>query len=346
MAARKKYTGNGRSRKKRSDNKGSHLVNQTPEQKILEHLLSIKQQVLEREVLPFDVGRFARMPHNAFTQHQYGGFYNLLMIMIRSFVNGWDDPRFVTVGKAKEIGAEFKGEKTTMLWAPVFIKELNEDTGKEEVVAVRFRTFRVFNATQFANLAELDIPPLQKSTWGDTPIMERIEAVKQHALTNFNIEPTFVEMPFIPAPHYKPGLHQIVLPPSDEYRRPERFLQSLLHELIHATGAPGELGRFKQHEADFHGEQRAEYAYEEIVTQFATASLLAQYGFPHETKRSAAYIRSWYKAIEDKPDMLGQAIREAMAVINHIMKDNPLPEFSSDEDEEDTLREIALPEAA
>ena len=205
MAARKKYTGKGRSRKGRNGSKGSHLVKQTPEQKILEHLLSIKQQVLEREVLPFDVGRFARMPHNAFTQHQYGGFYNLLMIMMSSFVKGWDDPRFVTVGKAKEIGAEFKGERTTMLWAPVFIKELNEDTGKEEVVAVRFRTFRVFNATQFANLAELDIPPLQKSTWGDTPVMERIEAVKEHALTNFNIEPTFVEMPFIPAPHYKPG---------------------------------------------------------------------------------------------------------------------------------------------
>ena len=161
---------------------------------------------------PFDVGRFARMPHNAFTKHQYGGFYNLLMIMIRSFQFGWDDPRFVTVGKAKEIGAEFKGEKTTMLWAPPFIKEINEDTGKEEVVAVRFRTFRVFNVTQFANLAELDIPPLEKSNWGDTPVMERIEAVKEHALANFTNPPTFVEMPFIPAPHYKPELHQVVLP--------------------------------------------------------------------------------------------------------------------------------------
>ena len=104
--SRKKYTGN-----RRGGNSGSHLVKQTPEQKILEHLLSIKEQVLEREVLPFDVGRFNRMPHNAFTRHQYGGFYNLLMIMIRSFQNGWDDPRFVTVGKAKEIGAEFKGRE-------------------------------------------------------------------------------------------------------------------------------------------------------------------------------------------------------------------------------------------
>ena len=293
LRTRKRSSGKGTSGKRRGNNNGSHLVKQTPEQKIMEHLLSIKQQVLEREVLPFDTGRFACMPHNAFTKHQYGGFFNLLMIMIRSFTQGWEDPRFVTVGKAKEIGAKFKGEKTTTLWAPVFIKEINEDTGKEEVVAVRFRTFRVFNVTQFANLAELEIPALEKSNWGDTPVMERIEAVREHAMANFNVEPTFVEKAFIPAPHYKPEMHEIVLPPPDEYRRPERFLQSLLHELMHATGAPSEMARFEQHEADFHGEKMAEYAYEEMVVQFATASLLAQYGFPHETKRSAAYILSW-----------------------------------------------------
>ena len=174
MTARKKYSGKrssgkGTSGKRRGNNNGSHLVKQTPEQKIMEHLLSIKQQVLEREVLPFDTGRFARMPHNAFTKHQYGGVFNLLMIMIRSFTQGWEDPRFVTVGKAKEIGANFKGEKTTALWAPVFIKEINEDTGKEEVVAVRFRTFRVFNVTQFANLAELDIPRSKSPTGATLP---------------------------------------------------------------------------------------------------------------------------------------------------------------------------------
>lgn len=330
-----------KSTRRKRGNKGSHLVKQTPDQKILEHLLSIKEQVLEREVLPFDTGRFGHMPHNSFTKHQYGGFFNLLMIMIRSFQNDWDDPRFVTVGKAKEIGADFKGQKTTTLWAPVFIKERNEDTGELEVVAVRFRTFRVFNVTQFANLSELEIPQLERSNWGDTPIMERIEAVKEHALTNFNIQPEFVEQPFIPAPHYKPASHQVVLPPPHEYREPERFTQSMIHELLHATGAPSEMGRFKQHEADFHGEHLTEYAYEEMAVQFATASLLAQYGFRHETKRSAAYILSWYKAIEDKPELLGQAINEATSVVKHILRDNPLPDFSTDEEDEDVLQEAA-----
>ena len=110
---------------------------------------------------------------------------------------------------------------------------------------------------------------------------------------------------------------------------------------MHATGAPSEMGRFKRHEADFHGDQMAEYAYEEMVVQFATASLLAQYGFPHETKRRAAYILRWYKAIEDKSDLLGQAIREAMAVIKHILKNNPLPDYSSDEEGEPVLQEAA-----
>ena len=104
--------------KKSYRRKSSNMVKQTPEQKILEHLLLIKDQVIVREVLPFDVGRFAYMPFNAFTKHSYRGMYNLLMLMMQCFSHGWEDPRFVTVGKAKEIKADFRKQSTTMLWGP------------------------------------------------------------------------------------------------------------------------------------------------------------------------------------------------------------------------------------
>ncbi len=325
--------------KKSYRRKSSNMVKQTPEQKILEHLLLIKDQVIEREVLPFDVGRFAYMPFNAFTKHSYRGMYNLLMLMMQCFTHGWEDPRFVTVGKAKEIKADFRKQPTTMLWAPVIIKGRNEETGEEEVKAIRFRAFRVFNVEQFANRDELCIPPLPRSRWGDTPIMERIEAVREHALANFKVEPAFIEKAMISSPHYRPDSHEIVLPPPAEYHKPERFVQSLLHELMHATGAPSELNRFKKHKADFHGKRAQEYGYEEMVAQFATAFLITEYGFKHESKSSAAYILSWYKAIEDKPELLGQSIREAMSVIRHVLKDNPLPDYSQDE-------EMAEPEMA
>ena len=103
----------------------------------------------------------------------------------------------------------------------------------------------------------------------------------------------------------------------------------------------GSLSRFK---VNRYGSpcapQGGDYAYEEMVTQFSTAPLLTQYGFAHERKTSADYILSWYRSIEDKPELLGSAIKDAMAVIRFVNEDNPLPE-AADFEEEVALREAA-----
>ena len=316
---------------------GKRKRKRTPERKLLEYMLGLKEEVLEREVMPWDSGRLTHLPYNPFTGRRYGGLFNLLMLQVRAFGAGWTDPRFITRGKAKEIRADFRGQRMTQLWYPVQRKEVDEDTGEEEVVGVAYRPFFVFNAQQFANLAELDIPPLQVSTWGDTDVAGRIDAVKRHILTNFKHPPVMREEAMIRAPHYLPATHEVVLPPAREYRKPERFAQSMIHELAHATGAPGELGRFKVGE---YGKpcapQGGEYACEEMATQFATASLLMQYGFAHERKTSADYILSWYESVEDKPELLGLAVKEAMAVMRYINEDNPLPNAAIEDGAEET----------
>ena len=188
----------------------------------------------------------------------------------------------------------------------------------------------------------MDIPPLAVSDWGDTPAVERIEAVKEHMLANFKTPPVMREEAMIRAPHYRPATHEVVLPPTREYRKPERFAQSMIHELVHATGAPGELDRFKVNRFGSPcAPQGGDYAYEEMVTQFATASLLTQYGFAHERKTSADYILSWYRAIEDKPELLGKAIKEAMTVIRYVNEDSPLPSADDFEEDEQALQEAA-----
>ncbi len=315
---------------------------QTPEQKILEYMLGLKEEVLKREVMPWDSGRLGHLPYNPFTNHQYGGSFNMFMLQVRAFGTGWTDPRFVTRGKAKELKADFRGQRMTQLWYPMQRKQVNEDTGEEEVVGVYYRPFFVFNVEQFANLAELDIPPLQVATWGETSAAERIAGVKEHMLANFKAAPSMREEAMIRAPYYRPATHEVVLPPTREYRKPERFAQSMIHELVHATGASSELGRFKRSE---YGEPCAprggDYAYEEMVTQFATASLLTQYGFAHERKTSADYILSWYTTIENKPELLGSAIKDAMAVIRYVNEGNPLPHTPEFDGEEEVVMEEA-----
>ena len=321
---------------------GANAKKQSPEQKILEYMLGLKEEVLKREVMPWDSGRLGHLPYNPFTNHQYGGSFNLFMLQVRAFGTGWTDPRFVTKGKARELKADFRGQRMTQLWYPMQRKEINEDTGEEEVVGVYYRPFFVFNVEQFANLKELSIPPQPVSKWGDTNVIERIEAVKEHMLVNFKSAPAMCEEAMIRAPYYRPATHEVVLPPTREYPKPERFAQSMIHELVHATGAPSELRRFKRGE---YGEpcapQGGDYAYEEMVTQFATASLLTQYGFAHERKTSAAYILSWYRTIEDKPELLGLAIKDAMAVIRYVNDGNPLPNAEDFEDGDDEMLQEA-----
>ncbi|MXY45866.1 MAG: DUF1738 domain-containing protein [Chloroflexi bacterium] len=238
------------------------------------------------------------LPYNPFTKREYSGRFNLPMLLLSAYSHGWTDPRFVTVGKAKEIGADFRGQRTTPLWAPRPIKEKDEETGEERVRGVFFYVFRVFNARQFRNLEELEIPAVPRSRWGETTMMDRIEVIKEHVTVNFHTPPIFVEKAFIEAPYYLRDKHQIVLPPAAEYACPEGFAQSLLHEIIHATGASSELKRFKtQDDGALCALDTTDRAYEEIVTQFATAFLVTQYGFEHERRCSSDYIVSGFRVL-------------------------------------------------
>ena len=313
---------------------------QTPAEKIYKYMMELKDEVLERNVLPWDSGRVGYMAYNPFSGHQYSGLHNTLMLDIDQFLRQRTDARYVTRKKAVEIGADFKGAKMTHLWLPLPRREKNEDTGEEETVGVWFKSFFVFSVEDFNNLDELKIPAKPVYSWGDTPVAERIEAVSEHLLANFKRKPLIKEEARIRAPYYQPRTHEIGLPPTSQYMQPERYVQSKIHELVHATGASSELDRFK---ADKFGEpcspSGGDYAFEEMVTQFATAYLLKQYGFAHERKTSAAYILSWYKSIEDKPELLGNSIQMAMSVVRFINNANPLPQtlledISDDEDDE------------
>ena len=127
-----------------------------------------------------------------------------------------------------------------------------------------------------------------------------------------------------------------------EYANEQRYFQSLIHEVCHATGSPSELSRFKTND---YGRpctpDGKEYAFEEMVTQFATSAILALYGMPMEEEVSADYILSWYKSVEEDPSVLGRAMGQAIDIFKFIQKDNPLPQ--APEADEETAQEQHRP---
>ena len=305
--------------------KRSPATKEGVEEKILKHITGLKEEVLNREVLPWDSGRFMRLPYNPWTNHEYIGTFNLFMLQMRSYIEGWDDPRFITVGKAKELSGDFKGQTTTELWYPVVKKvERDEDEDsedREERTRLYFNIFRVFNVSQVKGI---DAPPLPGATWLGEDREETVAAIREHLTANFSKPPLYRTVAMLNAPSYSPGLHRIQLPPMSEYETLDRYVRSLIHETVHATGR--ELKRFKK---DEYGSpcapENGEYAFEEMVTEFATSALLTHYGLSHERRTSAAYILSWYRAIENDPKSLPNAIRAAMAAFRFVTGDNPLP---------------------
>ena len=276
MAAKKNYKRRRRTTMPpKDDRKGTKQ-----DLKILDYLLSIKEKVIERKVAPWSSGRSFHLPFNTFTKHEYTGRYNLFMLMMRSAYEGWTDPRFITRGKVDELVKEgkkidWRGQSMTQIWSPRDRKEVNEDTGEKEVVGVYFVPLMVFNAEQL-KCDDLGLEPLPEPTWIGDDADERVETVKAHLTANFKIAPVIAEEQFIQSPHYLPAQHKVVLPPMREYEKEQRYFQSLIHEVCHATGAPSELGRFKKND---YGRPCApdgkQYAFEEMVTQFATSAILS-----------------------------------------------------------------------
>ena len=345
MAAKKRNYKRGKRRTAKTTHDNRNGTKQ--DLKVLDYLLSIKEKVVERRVAPWSSGRSYHLPFNAFTKHEYVGKYNLFVLMMRFGFEGYTDPRVITRGKVDELVKEgvkidWRGQTMTQVWYPRERKEVNEDTGELEVVGVYFKPFFVFNVEQLKG-DDLGLPPLPRPAWIGDDADERVETVKAHLTANFKTAPHIDEEPFIRAPYYQPSQHKVVMPPMREYEYEQRYFQSLIHEVCHATGAPSELGRFKTND---YGTPCApdggDYAFEEMVTQFATSAILALYGMPMEEEVSASYILSWYKRVEADPSILGRAMGEAVRVVKFIQKDNALPVAPDADDAEDAeLMEIA-----
>ena len=325
-----KDSGKASKKRKRRNSKKAHqpgITRPTAADRVLAFLEGVKEDVLARETLPFDVGRFAHMPYNVNTGHAYGGKYNRPILLTQAALKGWTDPRFLTIGYAKELGADFRGQRTTELcgWQPHYTED--EETGEKLENGGHFYWFKVLNAQQLANLDELPIPAVKQAAWPDETSAQVVDAVRNHILKNFNKHPEFKEDAMVESPHYLPHRHVIVLPPISQYKSLDLFMLSLVHELMHATGGDSELKRYDSKTAENFHSERERYAFEEMVAQFATSFLLMHYGFQYEVKRSAKYIQGWFRAVREKPETLDEALKVANNIIGHILKDNPLPDL-------------------
>lgn len=116
--------------------------------------------------------------------------------------------------------------------------------------------------------------------------------------------------------YYSISKDEIVIPEKAQFIDGESYYGTMLHEMVHSSGAESRLNRLKP--AAFGS---AEYAREELVAELGSALLASRYGMAKQIKEdSAAYLKSWLDRLKESPEFLKTTlfdVKRASSFISH-----------------------------
>lgn len=96
------------------------------------------------------------------------------------------------------------------------------------------------------------------------------------------------------------------------------YYSTLFHEIIHSTGHPKRLNRFKEDEESVFAADS--YSLEELVAEIGAAMLCQHAGIAEKTiKNSTAYIQSWLKVLQNNKKMIFTAAGGAQKAVDYVL---------------------------
>lgn len=266
--------------------------------------------------------RKAFLPRNAVTGTQYQGI-NRLNLSFEAVERGYNDPRWLTLKKANEMGYSVKpGVKGVFcekwIWQRLE-KVINEETGevekdedgneKKALVDLKrpiINYFYLYNASEIEGFPPYIEPEIKKQS----DILDIADSFI--VSSECPIEEKFQEKAF-----YSPIEDKITLPPRKYFKSDEAFLGTLLHEMSHSTGNEKRLNR------DIKNIFRTEkYALEELTAELSCVFLEAELDMDIDFTRQdhINYFNSWIKALKDDPNELYKVCSNASKSCNRLME--------------------------
>ena len=263
---------------------------------------------------PWAPGEGPDQPVNATTGRPYRGLNSLYLSMVAPS----DDPRWCTMKQANGLGGHVrKGEHGQLVrfWKFRDRQLVRDEGGTPLLDADGKRQYRnvelerpkafhafVFHASQIDGLEAYRRPPVQERSW------EPVQEVQK-----------LVEAAGVPIHHdqrdrafYRPGTDSIHLPQQGQFATREAYYATALHELGHATGHETRLNR------GFGTYGDPEYAREELRAEIASYMLGTELGVGHDGSQSAAYVASWIRTLEDEPQEVYAACRDADRIVGFL----------------------------
>lgn len=263
------------------------------------------------------------LPRNARTGRGYNGI-NVLILWAAAAGAGYRDARWLTFRQALDLGgAVRKGEKGTRIvfWRFFGREETSADgTTVERRIPVA-RVYTVFNAEQCDGLELEALPPPRTFAHDDVAPAEAARALARSVGAAVREGGA--------AAFYVPATDAITVPALERFQSPADFAATLVHELVHWTGAPSRCDR--KLGARF-GEDA--YAFEELVAEMGAAFACAHLGVEGRLQH-AEYLGHWARVLRADRYALLTAARLAEQAVEHLLGRAAGDDAGEDEREEE-----------
>jgi antirestriction protein ArdC len=248
---------------------------------------------------PWVVSGNQGLPTSASTGKTYNGI-NAFILMMSGRANKW----WMTYKQAKAVGGQVRaGEKGTTV---IFYKPLpitDKETSEKKTIPM-MKTFTVFNAEQIDDLpAKYFDKPVPRNLEGTDPEISDYVSVTLAAVRHGGDRA-----------YYMPSTDHIQMPLFSQFDNGVSYYGTLLHELVHWTGATKRLDREIQ---NAHGNEN--YAKEELVAEIGAAFLAGHFGIEAEVRDDhAQYLASWLIVLKNDDSPIFTAAAAAQKAVEFL----------------------------
>lgn len=238
-------------------------------------------------------------PQNALTKMEYHGV-NVLALWAQAYVSGYRSGYWASYKQWQHAGAQVvKGAEGSTI---VFFKRIEGEPSEGDQPSIRLvaRASRVFNADQVAGWD----PPAPPRLYGDAETLESVETFiaatkadvhRTGSIACYRIRDDYIEMP-----------DRFRFTGSPTTTATEAYSATLLHELVHWSGAKHRLARFDE------GVPKDALAAEELVAEIGAAFLCADLSVSNKPRADhAAYVAHWLQLLKNDARAIFTASRLA-----------------------------------
>jgi antirestriction protein ArdC len=262
-------------------------------------------QQMEKGEIPWIKGWGTNPPINYVTRRPYTGINVLLLSK---------GGEYITFRQVQQLGGKIKkGAKAEIVvfFKPYtkIIKEVDPETGE---VIEREKEFLVLRYYNVFHISDAEGIPSKLKKVEHNPIEEA-----EKIIAEYKDAPKIVQDDPGTA-YYITAEDLINVPEKGFFHNIHDYYSTLFHEIIHSTGHPKRLNRFKENEKSAFDADS--YSLEELVAEIGAAMLCQHTGIIEKTiKNNTAYIQAWLKQLQNNKNWIFTAAGKAQKAVDYIL---------------------------